>query len=648
MILLINFLPFFSFIMLNLFGRFFGRKLCLSYSVASLIMSFFVSVWLFFEVLDGTVIELKLFNWINNGNLVVDFSFVIDSLSVVFCILISMITSLVLIYSLDYLNGDPYHVKFFSYLNFFAFSMLTMVLAKNYLVMFLGWEGVGLASYLLVNFWDTRNLANKSALKAVIFNRVGDIFFFAFLAMMFIGYGSFDFSVIFPLASQIKYQVIFGINFNELLSLFILIAAMAKSAQIFLHPWLPDAMEGPTPVSALLHSATMVTAGLFLILRSFSIISTAPSICFFISIIGLATSLISSFTGLYQYDIKRIIAFSTCSQLGFILFSIGLGNLKFGLFHLFNHAFFKALLFLCAGSVIHACQEQDIRKMGGLWKFLPLTYVTMLIASLSLAGFPFLSGYYSKDLVLQGSYALLSDFAISIAIISAISSFLSSFYSFRLIYFVFFGENHISKPNLPKLHEGSFFLYFPLVVLGILSIISGFFFKDIFQISGFFKSSLISPIILDRVSDVEFIPDVIKLIPTFASLFGILVVYVLYSNINVYYNDLSKKFRLIQNHLVKKLFFDPIYYNYLYIPMMNFHLNFSYKTLDKGLFEKVGPFGLYQGIDIMQTKLQKLHTNKIYQGLIFILTMFIFIILFYLLEDATLLLLLLITYDFFD
>lgn len=239
MILLINFLPFFSFIMLNLFGRFFGRKFCLSYSVASLVISFLVSVWLFFQVLDGTVVELNLFNWINNGNLVVDFSFIIDSLSIVFCILISMITSLVLIYSLDYLNGDPYHVKFFSYLNFFAFSMLTMVLAKNYLVMFLGWEGVGLASYLLVNFWDTRNLANKSALKAVIFNRVGDIFFFAFLAMMFIGYGSFDFSVIFPLASQIKYQVVFGINFNELLSLFILIAAMAKSAQIFLHPWLP-------------------------------------------------------------------------------------------------------------------------------------------------------------------------------------------------------------------------------------------------------------------------------------------------------------------------------------------------------------------------------------------------------------------------
>ncbi|RYX83798.1 NADH-quinone oxidoreductase subunit L, partial [bacterium] len=413
----------------------------------------------------------------------------------------------VLIYSLDYLNGDPYHVKFFSYLNFFAFSMLTMVLSKNYLVMFLGWEGVGLASYLLVNFWDTRNLANKSALKAVIFNRIGDIFFFAFLALMFIGYGSFDFSVIFPLASQVKYQLIFGFSFNEILSLFILIAAMAKSAQIFLHPWLPDAMEGPTPVSALLHSATMVTAGLFLILRSFSIISTAPVICFCISIIGLATSLISSFTGLYQYDIKRIIAFSTCSQLGFILFSIGLGNLKFGLFHLFNHAFFKALLFLCAGSVIHACMEQDIRKMGGLWKFLPLTYVTMLVASLSLAGFPFLSGYYSKDLVLQGSYALLSNFAISIAVISAISSFLSSFYSFRLIYFVFFGENHINKNNLKSLHEGSFYLYFPLIVLCIFSIVSGFFFKDIFILSGFFKNSLFSPIGLDRISDVEFISE---------------------------------------------------------------------------------------------------------------------------------------------
>ena len=648
MILLINFLPFFSFFLLNVFGRFLGRRFCLSYSIMSLIVSFFVSSWLFFKVIDGNIIELKLFNWISNGNLIVDFSFIIDSLSIIFCLLISMITSLVLIYSLDYLNGDPYHVKFFSYLNFFAFSMLTMVLAKNYLVMFLGWEGVGLASYLLVNFWDTRNLANKSALKAVIFNRVGDIFFFAFLALMFIGYGSFDFSVIFPLSSQIKYQLILGFSFNEVLSLFILIAAMAKSAQIFLHPWLPDAMEGPTPVSALLHSATMVTAGLFLILRSYSIISTAPTICFCISIIGLATSLISSFTGLYQYDIKRIIAFSTCSQLGFILFSIGLGNLKFGLFHLFNHAFFKALLFLCAGSVIHAVLEQDIRKMGGLWKFLPLTYVTMLIASLSLAGFPFLSGYYSKDLVLQGSYALLSDFAISIAVISAISSFLSSFYSFRLIYFVFFGENHVNKKNLKGLHEGSIFLYAPLIILGILSIVSGFLFKDFFILSGFFKNSLINPITLDRISDVEFISDNVKLLPTIASLSGIAVVFIIYSNIYNNILDYSKKFRLIQNHLVKKFFFDPVYYNYLYIPMMNFHLNFSYKTLDKGLFEKIGPFGLYQGIDLIQEKLQKLHTNKIYQGLIFILTMFIFILLFYYLEDPILLLLFFIIYDFFD
>ena len=648
MIILINFLPFFSFIILNLFGRFLGRKFCLIASSLSLVISFFVSSWFFFKVLDGNVIEIKLFNWISNGNLVVDFSFIVDSLSVIFCLLISLITSLVLIYSLDYLNGDPYHVKFFSYLNFFAFSMLTMVLAKNYLVMFLGWEGVGLASYLLVNFWDTRNLANKSALKAVIFNRVGDIFFFAFLALMFIGYGSFDFSIIFPLCSQVKYQLLFNVNFNELLSFFILIAAMAKSAQIFLHPWLPDAMEGPTPVSALLHSATMVTAGLFLILRSYSIISTAPVICFCISILGLATSLISSFTGLYQYDIKRIIAFSTCSQLGFILFSIGLGNLKFGLFHLFNHAFFKALLFLCAGSVIHACLEQDIRKMGGLWKFLPLTYITMLIASLSLAGFPFLSGYYSKDLVLQGSYSLLSEYAISIAIISAISSFLSSFYSFRLIYFVFFGENHQKKQNLNLLHEGSFFLYFPLIVLCILSVVSGFLFKDIFILSGFFKNSLNSPIVLDRISDVEFISDSVKLLPTFSSLFGIFVVYLIYSNVSHSMLSLGKKFRLVQNHLVKKLFFDPIYYNYLYIPMMNFNLNFSYKTLDKGLFEKIGPFGLYHLIDFFGFKLQKLHTSKIYQGLIFILTMFFSLMLFYYLEDPTLIILFLIIYDFFD
>jgi proton-translocating NADH-quinone oxidoreductase chain L len=647
MIILINILPFFSFLILNLFGRFLGRQLCLIISVSSLLISFLVSCWFFFKVIDGYIIELNLYNWISNGSLNVNFSFVIDSLSVIFCLLITFITSLILIYSIDYLNNDPYHVKFFSYLNFFAFSMLTMVLAKNYLVMFLGWEGVGLASYLLVNFWDTRNLANKSALKAVIFNRVGDIFFFAFLAMLFLVYGSFDFSVIFPLVSEININF-FGINSCEIISLFIVIAAMAKSAQLFLHPWLPDAMEGPTPVSALLHSATMVTAGLFLILRSFQILLNAPNIMVFIAVIGLVTSLISSFTGLYQYDIKRIIAFSTCSQLGFILFSIGLGNLKFGLFHLFNHAFFKALLFLCAGSVIHACGEQDIRKMGGLWRFLPLTYICMFIASLSLAGFPFLSGYYSKDLILQGSFAVATTNAGAIAIISALSSFLSSFYSFRLIYFVFFGENHIAKKNISGLHEGSIFLYFPLVVLCILSIITGFLFKDFFILSGFFKNSLINGLSVDRLADVEFIPDTIKLLPTLSSLSGIVVVYFIYQKDFLLTFMFSKKLRFFQNYLVKKFFFDPIYYNYLYLPTMQFNLNFSYKILDKGLFEKIGPYGLYNLSSKLQNRLQNFHTSLIYQGLIFVLSMFVFFILSFYLKDLALSILFIIIYDFFD
>lgn len=644
---MINFLPFFSFVLLNLVGRLLGRKYCLIISISSLIISFLISFFFFFLILDGSIISIDLYDWINLGNFNVSFGFVLDSLSIIFCLLITFITSLILIYSVDYLNNDPHHVKFFSYLNFFAFSMLTMVMAKNYLVMFFGWEGVGLASYLLVNFWDTRNLANKSALKAVIFNRIGDVSFFAFLGFMFLGYGSFDFNVIFSLVNELNINL-WGFQFNELISLLILIAAMAKSAQLFLHPWLPDAMEGPTPVSALLHSATMVTAGLFLILRSFSIINTAPHICVLISVIGLATSLISSFTGLYQYDIKRIIAFSTCSQLGFILFSIGLGNLKFGLFHLFNHAFFKALLFLCAGSVIHACGEQDIRKMGGLWQFLPLTYVCMIIASLSLAGFPFLSGFYSKDLILESSYSLSSSNAMAIAIISSLSSFLSSFYSFRLIYFVFFGENHMVKKNVNSIHEGSIFLYIPLIVLCILSIVSGFLFKDIFILSGFFKNTLYSNVVLDKIADVEFIPNIIKYLPTISSLSGILVVVYIYNYNILLTKDLSKKVKLAQNYMVKKFFFDSLYYNYLYKPMMNFNLNFSYKILDKGFFESFGPYGIYNNFNIVQQKLQNVHTNVIYQGLVFILSMLVFLMLSVYLQDLSLSILFIILYDFFD
>src|SRR6201997_404852 len=385
-----------AFIILFFFGRHLGRIASLTISIGFSIISLMVNLYYFIDVFFyGHISIFLLGNWVHISEFIVPYKFLLDPLSISFATLISFITLLILIYSYDYLYNDPNLVKFFSYLNFFSFSMTCLCISGNYLVMFLGWETVGLASYLLINFWTTRNQANQAALKAIIFNRVGDAAFLAGLALLNLLFHSLEFEDIDLLLPSFKTTnlTVFSYTFPaiETLAFFFLVAASAKSAQILLHCWLPDAMEGPTPVSALLHSATMVTAGVFVVLRSSLIFTHAPIISSVMAILGLITANFASFTGLLQYDIKRIIAFSTCSQLGMMIYAAGIGNYQFALFHLINHAFFKALLFMCAGSVIHAVNDKDIRRMGGLFKSLPITYITMLIASLSLVGFPFLS-----------------------------------------------------------------------------------------------------------------------------------------------------------------------------------------------------------------------------------------------------------------
>jgi proton-translocating NADH-quinone oxidoreductase chain L len=483
--------------------------------------------------------------------------------------------------------------------------MSCLVLAGNYVVMFLGWEGVGLASYLLINFWSTRNQANQSALKAIIFNRFGDIFFIAALALMFFIFNSFDFEDIELLLPQFKQVniILFSYSFSiiELLAFFLFLAAAAKSAQLFLHPWLPDAMEGPTPVSALLHSATMVTAGVFLILRSSLIFTSAPNVSFLVACIGLITANISSFTGILQYDIKRIIAFSTCSQLGFMVFAAGIGNYSFALFHLINHAFFKALLFLCAGSVIHATGEQDIRRMGALFKSLPITYTAMLLASLSLVGFPFLSGFYSKDFLLEATFANFDQFAYFIYFISAISTFISSFYSFRLIYLVFFGDVAMSKRVLASVSEGSIFLYLPLIILALFSVFSGFYLKDLMVLHSSFYFFYTSPL-SDISFDFDFFNDFFKIMPSFFSLLGILFVYLVYSVWPRFFANFYKKYIVFSFLFCKKFFADSFNSYFVALPFFKFSLQISYKLLDKGIYETFGPNGIYNVVDSVVKK----------------------------------------------
>lgn len=618
-----------AFIILFFFGRNLGRVSALSISIMLSIITLIFNLYYFIDVFFyGHISIITLGNWIHISYLVVPFKFIIDPLSISFATLISFITLLILIYSYDYLFYDPNLVKFFSYLNFFSFSMSCLVLAGNYLVMFLGWETVGLASYLLINFWTTRNQANQAAIKAIIFNRFGDVAFIGAMGLLNLLFHSLDFEDIELLLPTFKSTTITvfsnSISVIELLATLLLVAAAAKSAQLLLHPWLPDAMEGPTPVSALLHSATMVTAGVFVVLRSSIIFTYAPYTSSVMAILGLLTANFASFTGLLQYDIKRIIAFSTCSQLGMMIFAAGVGNYQFALFHLINHAFFKALLFMCAGSVIHAVNDQDIRRMGGLFKSLPITYITMLIASLSLIGFPFLSGFYSKDFLLEGTFAQFHNLGYIIYFISALSTFISSFYSFRLIYLVFFGETLLPAKDLPNVSESSIFLYGPMLVLGVLSVFSGYFLKDLLISYAAFDFFIQAPIGTIN-NDLEFFNDFFKKMPTFFSLLGVFAVYMVYVQKIVASNMIYKRFITFSYLFSKKFYIDAIYNWYITIPTLNWALNYSYKLLDKGLYETAGPTGLYSFVQLQVTRTLAVETTTIIYRLILLTVFFVIV-----------------------
>jgi proton-translocating NADH-quinone oxidoreductase chain L len=560
--------------------------------------------------------------WIVCGSLLIKYKFIIDPLSISFATLVSLITLLILIYSYDYLFYDPNLVKFFAYLNFFAFSMSCLVLGENYVVMFLGWEGVGLASYLLINFWSTRTNANQAALKAIIFNRFGDAFFLAAMGVMYLLFDSFDLEVIallLPCYDSVSLTIFSqSVNCVELLAFFLFLAAAAKSAQLFMHHWLPDAMEGPTPVSALLHSATMVTAGVFLILRSSLIFSSASKVSFLVACIGLITANISGFTGLFQYDIKRIIAFSTCSQLGYMVYATGVGSYTFAFFHLINHAFFKALLFMCAGSIIHATGEQDIRRMGALFKSLPITYSTMLLASLSLIGFPFFSGFYSKDLLIESTMATFGNLSYIIYFISALSTAVSAFYSFRLVYFVFFGDLNLPRKIVSQVSESSPFLYGPLIVLAILSVFSGYFLQSIMALYMSFYFFEDFPTVV-RVFDIDLINDFFKILPTVFSLLGLSAVYFVYCSKERVYNHLYKTYITINVLFCKRFFADSQYNRYLGDLSSKFALSISYKLLDNGLYESMGPEGIYAEINQAIEDTRDIETNtNIYRILLFV------------------------------
>jgi len=575
---------------------FLGRKIGVTgahfITCSCLIISSILVTLAFYEVgICGSPVTIYLFNWIDSEFMYISWEFLFDQLTVSLALAVIYCSTLIHIYSVDYLSNDPHNQRFFSYLSLFTFFMLFLVSAGNYFVMFIGWEGIGIVSYLLINFYFTRIQSNKAAILALTMNRVGDyglsIAFFALFAV----FGSLNFSTIYSLAPYINETAM------TIIALLLLTGAAAKSSQLGLHSWLPGSMEAPTPVSALLHAATLVTAGIYLLLRSSPILEFSPTALLVITLIGATTAFFGATVGWVSNDLKRIIAMSTISQLGYMVLAIGLSQHNVALFHTLNHSFFKALLFLAAGGVIHSLSDQqDIRKMGGLIKFLPFTYTIMLIGSLSLLATPWLTGFYSKDLILELAYGAYSFSGTYAYILGSITAGLTAFYSFRLISLVFLTVPNNIKSIYSNTHEANLLVIIPLFILALFSIFFGYIFADLFVGVGtdFFGNALyLSPNNISIIEAEFSLPLIIKLLPALLSLLGATLSLYLYHVNPEFIISLTNTYlgRQIYTFLNGKYFFDVIYNHYIIASGLKIGYNIS-KFLDKGVVELIGPYGL--------------------------------------------------------
>ena len=628
MLILVLLFPLLGFFSGSLFGRFMG--LGISYITTLLTFSsFLISITLLLNIINtGNVYILYLTDWIYVDSLDLDWSFCFDSLTAVMLVIVTFISTLVHLYSTEYMENDPHLPRFMSYLSLFTFFMLILVTANNFLQMFVGWEGVGVSSYLLINFWFTRIQANKAAIKAMLINRVGDFALLLAIFTIYFVFNSLNYDVVFTLTPFFdNFRIILGmfeIPVIDLICIFLFIGAMGKSAQLGLHTWLPDAMEGPTPVSALIHAATMVTAGVFLISRCSYIFEFSPFVLNIIIIVGSATAFFASTTGLFQNDMKKVIAYSTCSQLGYMIFACGLSSYEVGMFHLSNHAFFKALLFLGAGSVIHALSdEQDMRKMGGTRKILPFSYAIMLIGSFALMGFPFLAGFYSKDVILEVSYATFTTYSHFSYILGILAAFFTAFYSIRLLYLVFLSTPNGNKNVIFNAHEGSIRMTFPLFILCILSIFVGYLSKDFFIGFGtdFWGSAVFINSAKYAISDIEFIDLKFKILPLIVTLLGASLSFVLYNYGTEKFFLIKQKsnFISIYNFFNKKWYFERIYNEFIAQKALQLSYHYFYKTVDRGLIEKVGPFGIINSINTIVFNIRNYQTGRIIDYLTYFL-----------------------------
>ena len=611
-------LPLIASIISGFFGKLIGDRS--SEIITSLLVSIsaIFSVLVLYEVVVNQYQEnIIIATWISSGSLEVNWSMKIDSLSAVMLVVVTSVSALVHIYSIGYMSHDPHKPRFMAYLSLFTFAMLMLVTADNFIQLFFGWEGVGLCSYFLIGFWFKKESANKAAIKAFVVNRVGDFGFALGIFLIFYLFGTVNYTEVFAEIPNItdKNLVFLGITFNavDLICLLLFIGAMGKSAQILLHTWLPDAMEGPTPVSALIHAATMVTAGVFLIVRCSPIYEYSDLALNIITIVGMSTAFFAATVALVQNDIKKIIAYSTCSQLGYMFFATGVGAYNVAMFHLFTHAFFKALLFLGSGSVIHAFKdEQNINNMGGVWKKLPYTYSLMIIGTLALTGFPFLSGFYSKDAIIEFAYLRGNTTGYYAAGIGIFTAFLTSIYSWRLIFKTFHGEYNNKEIKIDETHESPVVMLIPLVLLSIGAIFAGFLFKELFigyeGLNNFWRDSIffLKPLSTDH-------PPLwfLLLTPTLVILSIPLAYYLFLKNRNLP-ERLASINKPLYQFLLNKWYFDELYDVLFVKPSKKLGL-FLWKFFDLKIIDGFGPDGISSMIKKFSVKANKFQSGYIYQ-----------------------------------
>ena len=604
---LVFYLPLILLSVIILFSRYLG-SIYISYFVVFITLSFFfISLLILYEVcLCGVTCNIVIFNWFSVDTLNITFEFFFDSISSIMFFIIIFISLCVFIYSIEYMSADPFFIRFIFYLVLFMFFMLILIFSTNFIQLFLGWEGVGLVSYLLINFWYSRIEANRSAIKALLLNKVGDCGLYISIVLVYFVFKTLDFNIIFSLIPYTynfnPYIYIYsGVWYHniDVICFFLVIAVIGKSAQLGLHIWLSDAMEGPTPVSALLHAATMVTAGVFLLIR-LSPLFEFSNILVFIILIGGLTTFVSSLIGISQFDIKKIIAYSTCSQLGYMIFSCGCSNYHAALFHLFNHAFFKALLFLLSGAFILIFNgEQDIRKIYLNPVFFPYYYLLLNLASSSLTGVFFFSGFYSKEIILELTYSSFTLSSYFIYWLGLLAVFCTCFYSLKLSIIIFFSSNNFYYKyyrNIINFYEPKFFMNLILFILAIFSLISGYFFKDLFVDSGSFF--ILSDIFISNNNDVynifEFLPFYIRVLPSIITICTFFLGYyslVYCTNSSFFVLLILPIINKILYFFKKKIYFDLIFFYFTEL-FLFFIYDFLLKFIDKNVFEFLGPRGL--------------------------------------------------------